>query len=91
MQDHFASIEVHPDCECKQLYSCVANGGLHNESDILVLAMALNGADSTKSLAQCGWSLSIVPITVSLQEIPLTSGMDMIFRIQRRRPCWSRG
>ena len=48
MQDHFNSIEVRPDCERQQLYSCVANGGLYSESDIGMLAMVLKGADITE-------------------------------------------
>ena len=34
MRDHFDAITVRPGCERRQLYSCVANGGLYNEADI---------------------------------------------------------
>ena len=43
LDDDFGSIGVRPDREQQQLYSCVANGGLYNESDIRVLAMVLKG------------------------------------------------
>ena len=34
LDDDFGSIGVRPDCEKQQLYSCMANGGLYNESDV---------------------------------------------------------
>ena len=48
MQHHFNYIEVRPDCERQQLYSCVANGRHYSESDIGLLAMVLEGADITE-------------------------------------------
>ena len=39
---------MRPDSGRQQLYSCVANAGLHREVDIEILAMVLNGADITE-------------------------------------------
>ena len=68
----FRSIEVRPDCEQQQLYSCVANGGLYNESDIHVLGMVLQGVDITEIFSPERVTNS-VPSMVSLQETLSTS------------------
>ena len=34
LDDHFGPIGVRPDYEQQQLYSCVANDGLYNESGV---------------------------------------------------------
>ena len=48
MRDHFEGIEVRPDCQRQQLYSCVANGKLYNDADIAILSSVLKGADITE-------------------------------------------
>ena len=48
LDDRPGSIGVRPDSEQQQLYSCVANGGLYNGSDVWVLAMVLHGAGITE-------------------------------------------
>ena len=48
MQVHMDSIDVRPDSYPQQIFSCVANGRLYNESDIGVLAAVLKGVDITE-------------------------------------------
>ena len=42
------SIDVHLDSVSQQVYSCVANGKLYNDSEIAILAAVVKGVDITE-------------------------------------------